>query len=116
MPTGRSVLLLLLNLCPSALLTDRCRSTSPGRQGDFVADSPNHSLQAKNPETIGPRLNTLMHAKGTECDMEWESWGAVHSAGILNGNVIVYSIFTSVGNMFIVLKDLITVRRLSGRC
>lgn len=46
----------------------------------------------------------------SSCKEHWSLWPKVQERGLEQNNVIVFSIFSSVGNLFIVLHRLIPVR------
>ena len=58
----------------------------------------------------------LVYAPDTECDEFWLSWPGVQERAIADGTVLVFDVFSSVGNLFIALEHAMKVRSLKNTC
>lgn len=47
---------------------------------------------------------------GQQCDEAWRAWPSMQDSAISEGNVMVFQLFASVGNLFIMLSNAIQVR------
>eukprot|EP00904_Undaria_pinnatifida_P001892 jgi/Undpi1/11703/HiC_scaffold_36.g13998.m1 len=54
----------------------------------------------------------LVYAPDTECDEFWLSWPGVQERAIADGTVLVFDVFSSVGNLFIALEHAMKVARM----
>lgn len=60
-------------------------------------------------EDTKERTDRFVHTTEDDCDPMWTSWPAVQEAAIASGTVLVFDIFSSVGNLFITLHCIIKV-------
>lgn len=43
------------------------------------------------------------------CDERWTSWPAIQESAVVGGNVLLFEIFPSVGNLFLTLAEMVQV-------
>ncbi|CAB1118918.1 unnamed protein product [Ectocarpus sp. CCAP 1310/34] len=53
-----------------------------------------------------------MSTTDDDCDSTWSSWPSVQEAAVARGTVVVFNVFPSVGNMFVILHNIIKTARL----
>ncbi|CAN0174499.1 unnamed protein product, partial [Ectocarpus sp. 6 AP-2014] len=63
-------------------------------------------------EQTEERTDRFVHTTEDGCDPMWTSWPAVQEVAIASGTVLVFHIFASVGNLFMILHSVIKTARL----
>ena len=62
-------------------------------------------------ESSGAWTNSLVRRpEGQACDERWTPWPAIQKSAVASGNVLLFRIFPSIGNLFLVLEQLMQVR------
>ena len=62
-------------------------------------------------EFSGTWTNSLVRRSQSQaCDDRWTPWPAIQKSAVASGNVLLYRIFPSIGNLFLVLEQLMQVR------
>lgn len=46
------------------------------------------------------------------CDERWTSWPTIHESAVASGNVLLFRVFASIGNLFIALEHMMQVIKL----
>lgn len=79
-----------------------------------LSDYPTRRLSAPSMESVGLNASSaeslFVRAPWSPCHELWLTWPNVQDRGLRDSNVIVFRIFSSVGNLFIALTGLISVR------
>lgn len=70
-------------------------------------DNPNEMISSR---AMMIMANFTDAANSEECGEVWESWPLTQEEALREGTLVVFKVFPSVGNFFMVLNDLITVR------
>lgn len=81
--------------------------------GSVIRDPPRRRATAEvkgDFSSIGGGEHVFVNAPEHTCKDVWASWPSIQEKGLADGNVIVFKIFASVGNLFIVLQRMISVR------
>lgn len=53
----------------------------------------------------------LVKAPGSTCDEIWTTWPDIQEMGLAGGNALIFRVFPSVGNVFMVLDSAISVKQ-----
>lgn len=58
--------------------------------------------------------DSFVRTQGRACDERWKSWPAIQASGLATGNVMVYRIMPSIGNLFITMANIMKVNHVTS--
>lgn len=73
------------------------------------------SNEGRREEDAGQTTDAFIRVTGEECNHIWTSWPAIQEASLARGTILVFDVFPSVGNLFIILHLVVKVRMRSTK-
>eukprot|EP00752_Nemacystus_decipiens_P012206 g10821.t1 len=106
------LILLLLATNTSGTFAGKIESATGLRHRGTRTDqhAPRYTTSWQSVGALTEENNPLVRtSQGQECDERWTSWPAVQASALATGNILLFQIFPSIGNLFLTLETMMQV-------